>query len=741
MLQKLGFLPGFNKQVTSTGAESQWTGGENVRFRYGTPEKIGGWNQLGESKLTGVARGLHHFVNKESTKYAAIGTNRILYVYSGGVYYDIHPLTNPSGTAITSAFSTTNNDAAVTITFSGSHNFQAGDIILFGDTSTFSAITNSNFGASDFCDKKFMVTSVPTTSTITITMPSVETGSGATTSGGITYYQYYHVGPAEQIGAYGWGISLFGGTILGSLTTTLTAPGLGDNAFGTGGSGTTVNVGSTTGFPSTGTNYFQVGSEEISYTGVTATSFTGITRAARGSTRAAHSGGATVTNTSSWTGWGSAAANTDKVTDPGLWSLDNLGSSLIALIHNGECFEWDGDAANATATRATIITGAPTASRDMIVATTSRQLIFFGTETTIGTKSSQDDMYIRWSDREDITNYTAEIDNTAGEQRLAAGSRIMGSELGRDAIYVWTDTSLFTMRFIGGQLVFAFAQVGTNCGLIGMNAAVEVDGAAYWMSDNGFFRFTGKLESMDCLVEDYVYDDLNTTSNQLVYCGINNLFGEITWFYPTSTSNVNTRSVTYSYLDSTSKRPIWFTNASSLYPRTTWQDSAVFGLPHATKYDAGTDTSFDVTGNTDGTTIYFEHETGVNQQLAASTATAIPANITSGDYDITQKVVRGAATNMADLRGDGENIMRVSRIIPDFITQQGNAIVQLDLRNYPNNASASSSLGPFTVTTSTSKVDTRARARAIALTISNTAVDTTWKLGTFRLDIQAGGRR
>ena len=741
MLQKLGFLPGFNKQVTSTGAESQWTGGENVRFRYGTPEKIGGWNQLGESKLTGVARGLHHFVNKESTKFAAIGTNRILYVYSGGVYYDIHPLTNPSGTAITSAFSTTNNDTAVTITFGGAHNFVPGDIILFGDVSTFSAITNSNFGSADFCDKKFMVTSVPTTTTITITMPSVETGSGATTSGGITYYQYYHVGPAEQIGAFGWGISLFGGSILGSITTTLTAPGLNNDANGTGGSGTTINVGSTTGFPSTGTNYFQVGTEEISYTGVTATSFTGITRAVRGSTRAAHSGGATVTNTSSWTGWGSAAANTDKVTDPGLWSLDNLGSTLIALIHNGECFEWDGDATNATATRATIISGAPTASRDMLVSTPDRHLVFFGTETTIGNKATQDDMFIRFSSQEDITDYTPTAENSAGTQRLAAGSRIMGGKLGRNAIYIWTDTALFTMRFVGTPFTFAFEQVGTNCGLIGMNAAVEVDGAAYWMSDNGFFRYTGKLESMDCLVEDYVYDDLNTTSNQLIYCGINNLFGEITWFYPTATSNVNTRSVTYSYLDSTAKRPIWFTNASSLYPRTTWEDSSVFGLPHATKYNAGVDTSFDVTGNTDGTTIYFEHETGVNQQEAASTAVAIPANITSGDYDITQKVVRGAATNLGDLRGDGENIMRVSRIIPDFISQQGSAIIQLDLRNYPNNTAASSSLGPFTVTTSTSKVDTRARARAVALTISNTAVDTSWKLGTFRLDIHAGGRR
>jgi len=739
MLQKLGFLPGFNKQVTSTGAESQWVGGENVRFRYGTPEKIGGWSQLGDSKLTGATRGLHHMVNKEGIKYAVIGTNRILYVYSGGVYYDIHPLVNPSGTALTNCFSTSNGDPAVTITFPAAHNFKAGDIILFGDASTFSAITGSNFGSSDFCDKKFMITSVPTTTTLTITMDSNESGAGASTSGGITYYQYYHVGPADQVGVFGWGISQFGGTVTNPQTTTLNGS-LSANAYGTGGSGTTITVASTTGFPSTGTNYIQVDNEEISYTGLTSTTFTGITRNVRGTTNATHSDGATVTNFSSYSAWGQAASTTDKVAEPGMWALDNLGSTLVALIFNGECFEWDADLANATATRATIISGAPTASRDMLVSTPDRHLVFFGTETTIGDKTTQDDMFIRFSSQEDINTYTPTAENSAGTQRLADGSRIMGAELGRNALYIWSDTSLFTMRFVGTPFTFAFEQVGTNCGLIGMNAAVEVDGAAYWMSDNGFFRYTGKLESMDCLVEDYVYDDLNTTSNQLVYAGINNLFGEVIWFYPTANSNVNLRSVTYSYLDSTAKRPIWFTNDSTVFTRTTWQDSAVFGLPHATQYDADTNTSFDVTGNTEGITYYYEHETGVNQVKGGTTA-AIPANITSGDYDITQKVVRGAATNMADLRGDGENIMRVSRIIPDFISQSGNTIIQLDLRNYPNNTAASSSLGPFTVTTSTSKVDTRARARAIALTISNTAVDTTWKLGTFRLDIQAGGRR
>ncbi len=739
MLQKLGFLPGFNKQVTSTGAESQWTGGTNVRFRYGTPEKIGGWSQLGDKKLTGAARGLHHMVNKEGIKYAAIGTNRILYVYSGGVYYDIHPLVNPSGTALTNAFSTTNGQPTVTLTFSSAHNFQPGDIILFGDTSTFSAITGSNFGASDFCDKKFMVTTVPTTTTLTITMDSNEGGAGATTSGGITFFQYYHVGPAEQIGVFGYGISQWGGTVTNPQTTTLNGA-LNADSAGTGGSGTTINVASTTGFPSTGTNFIQVDNEEISYTGITATSFTGITRNVRGTANASHSNGATVTNFSSYSAWGQAASTTDKVAEPGMWSLDNLGSTLIALIFNGECFEWNADASNATATRASIITGAPTASRDMLVSTPDRHLVFFGTETTIGDKATQDDMFIRFSSQENINDYTPTAENSAGTQRLAAGSRIMGAKLGRNALYVWSDTALFTMRFVGTPFTFAFEQVGTNCGLIGKNAAVEVDGAAYWMSDNGFFRYTGKLESMDCLVEDYVYDNLNTTSNQMVYAGINNLFGEVTWFYPEAGSNVNTQSVTYSYLDSTAKRPIWFVNASPLFIRTTWQDSAVFGLPHATQYDAGTDTSFDVTGNTEGISYYYEHETGVNQ-VRLGVTTAIPADITSGDYDITQKVVRGAATNLGDLRGDGENIMRVSRIIPDFISQQGSAIVQLDLRNYPNDAAASSSLGPFTVTSSTDKVDTRARGRAIALTISNTAVDTSWKLGTFRLDIQTGGRR
>jgi len=173
-----------------------------------------------------------------------------------------------------------------------------------------------------------------------------------------------------------------------------------------------------------------------------------------------------------------------------------------------------------------------------------------------------------------------------------------------------------------------------------------------------------------------------------------------------------------------------------------WRDSAVFGLPHALEYDADTDTSFDVVGNTEGRTTYYEHETGTDQ-VKGGTVTAITANILSGDFDITQARAQGTgqATGVATFRGDGEFIMKIRRFIPDFISQTGNTRVTLNVRNFPNDTSASSSLGPFDITTSTQKIDTRARARAIALKIENTSTSQSWKLGTFRLDTQPDGRR
>ena len=725
MLQKIGFQPGFNKQITETTAEGQWVDGDNVRFRYGTPEKIGGWSQLGEDKMTGAARALHHIVNKSGNKFAIIGTNRILYAYTGGVFYDIHPI--KTTTTLTSAFTTTNGSAVVTIAFSGAHNINAKDIVLLDN---FSTATNSNFTASDFDDKKFMVTSVPNSTTITITMPSAETGSGASSSGGIRVQHYYPVGPAEQLPGFGWGLAQYGGTVSGEAVTSLT---------------NSINASQTTGiqlndasqFPTSGTNFIQIGTEEISYTGISSSVLTGVTRGVRNTTAATHNAGVAVTNSSDYIAWGEAASG-DLVVDPGLWSIDNFGDKIIALIHNAQVFEWDSNATNAVRTRATIISGAPTASRDMLVSTPDRHLVFFGTETTIGDSTTQDEMFIRFSDQEDINTYTPTAINTAGTQRLADGSKIVGAVRGRDAIYVWTDTSLFTMRFIGQPFTFGFSQVGTNCGLIGQNAALEVDGAAYWFSENGFFKYSGNLETMICLVEDFVYNDLNTTASQLINVGLNNLFGEITWFYCTESSTVINRCVTYNYLDSTPQRPVWTTGTLA---RGTWQDSSVFGLPHATFFDPDSNNSYDVVGNTDGCTTYFEHEKGTDEALATG-VNAVTSNIESGDFDITQqRSAFGQSTGIANFKGDGEHIMKIRRFVPDFLSQTGNTQVTLQLKNYPNSTQASSPLGPFTITSSTDKVDTRARARAVSLKIANTGASQSWKLGTFRLDTQPDGRR
>jgi hypothetical protein len=727
MLQKIGFQPGINKQITPTGAEGQWIDCDNVRFRYGTPEKIGGWKQLGESNLTGAGRGLHHYVNSLGRKYAIIGTNRILYAYSGGVFYDIHPI--KSTTTLTSAFTTTNGSAEVTITFSGDHGISASDIILLDN---FSTITGSNFGSSDFDNKKFMVTTVPSSTTLTVTMPSNESGSGATTSGGIRVQHYYPVGPAVQAKGFGWSLGTWGGEEVGAFTTTLSGA---INASVT----TGITLADPSQFPDSGTNFVLIGTEEISYTGINSSNeLTGVTRGVRNTTAASHGAGDTVTSTANYVAWGEAASG-DLVLEPGMWSLDNFGDKAICLIHDSAVFEWDSSLSNATDTRATIISGAPTASRHMLVSTPDRHLVFFGTETTIGDTSTQDDMFVRFSDQEDINTYTPTATNTAGTQRLADGSQIRGAIRGRDAIYVWTDTALFTQRFVGQPFTFAFAQVGTNCGLVGQNACVEVDGSAYWMSENGFFRYAGKLESLPCLVEDHVYDNINLDSgNQMVSAGLNNLFGEVIWFYPTTGSSVVNRQVTYNYFDSSPQRPVWTVGTLA---RTMWEDSAVFGKPHALEYDAATDTSFDVVGNTEGRTTYYEHETGTDQ-VKGGTVTAITANIASGDFDISQRRgITGQSTGVADLRGDGEFLMKIRRFIPDFISQTGNTQVTLQLRNFPNDSQASSALGPFTVSSSTQKVDTRARARAIALKVENTSSAQSWKLGTFRLDIQPDGRR
>ena len=509
-LTQIKFAPGVDKQDTSVGAIGRWTDSDNVRWRYGLPEKVGGWQSLLTDSIVGVARKQHAFVDTEGNRYIAIGTDKFLLIFFEGQLFDITPL----ATTISSATFTFNGTTTITITTSAAHNLEDGDIVLL-DSVTLPGGTG--LSASDFEDKLFQVISTPTANTFTITF----TSSGSAASGGsVDIKPYERVGPAAQTYGYGYGISQYGGTVQGAQTTTLNGS-LNADTAGTGGTGTAVTVVSTTGFPTAGT--IAIANELITYTSTSSTQFLGITRGAKGtattgtSNGQAHSSSDTVTNASEFSGWGDAVDAGTITLEPGLWSLSNFGQVLVATIANGKTFTWNaGDAARlsvraSTGTTDFVTTGNPTATRTTLISPTTRHLIHFGTEVTIGSTATQDDMFIRFSEQEDINDYSILATNTAGSQRLQDGTKIMGALVAKENILVWTDNALYTMKFVGAPFTFGFEQVGTNCGLIGKNAAVEIDGVAYWMGSNGFFSFDGTVNTLPCSVEDYVYDDIDTT--------------------------------------------------------------------------------------------------------------------------------------------------------------------------------------------------------------------------------------
>ena len=731
-LTQIKFAPGVDKQDTSVGAIGRWTDSDNVRWRYGLPEKVGGWQSLLTDSMVGVARKQHAFVDTEGNRYIGIGTDKFLLLFFEGQLFDITPL----AATISSATFTFNGTTTVTITTSSAHNLEEGDIVLF-DSVTLPGGTGLN--ASDFEDKLFQVITTPTANTFTITF----TSAGSAASGGsVDIKPYERIGPAAQTYGYGFGISQYGGTVQGAQTTTLNGALLADTA-GTGGSGTAITLASTTGFP-TGGGTIAVGTELITYTGVSSNDLTGITRgtngtAVSGTTGQAHSNGATVTNASEFSGWGDAVDAGTITLEPGLWSLSNFGQVLVATIANGKTFTWNaGDAARlsvraSTSTSGFATTNNPTATRSTLISPTTRHLIHFGTETTIGSAATQDDMFIRFSEQEDINDYSILATNTAGSQRLQDGTKIMGALVAKENILVWTDNALYTMKFVGAPFTFGFEQVGTNCGLIGKNAAIEIDGVAYWMGTNGFFSFDGTVNTLPCSVEDYVYDDIDTTKGQQVCAGINNLFTEVTWWYPTSGSAFNNRYVVYNYGVTNNPLPMgnWYTGVNTNSIRTTWIDSLVYPKPYATAYSSsGTGTFPSVIGETGlGNSVLFEHETGTDQVNPDGSVTTLTSFVQSYDFSLQTD------------QGSAEYFLAMRRFLPNFKILQGNANVTLSVADFPASPNTATTLSPFVIDSSTTKIDTRARGRYAALKIENTGAAESWRFGTFQADLQPDGRR
>ncbi len=620
-LIKVQVAPGIDKQDTEYGAEGRWIDCDNVRFRYGLPEKIGGWSKVSTSALVGAARGIITWFSLDGDQYAITGTNKKLYVYQNQEWYDITPI-RESGASITN-FTTTSGSTSVTVT-DATHGAITGDFVTISSVSgTANGITASNLQG------EFEIQSVTDTNNYVITAKAAATGTGASGVTGTAEYQI-NTNPAFSIQGYGWGAGTWGLSTWGTTRAGLAAP--------------------------------------------------------------------------------------DSVQlDSGKWSLDNWGEDVLCQQLNGSLYYWDTSASTSTVQRAnrTAVSGAPTSSRFVLVSGTDRHIICFGTETTIGTASTRDDMFIRWSDQEDPATWAPTATNTAGSQRLTDGSKLVTAKRSRGAVLIWSDTALYQMQLIGAPFTFGFQQLGSACGCVGQHAAVESNGRSFWMGIDSFFVFDGSVQKIPCSVEDYVFKDIDQASQKDTFAGLNTEFNEVTWFYCSSGSNVIDRCVTYNY-----QEKVWSVGSLS---RSSWADKGVYGFPYALDYNS-TDTASTIstiTGLTAGRSFMYAQENGNNAD-----GVALASHITSGDFVLPQA---------------GENLMSIKRFIPDFKNQQGTVNVELNFKLYP--ASNSVTNGPYNITTSTTKVDTRARGRQASLKISSSAIDTTWRYGTYRANVQPDGMR
>jgi hypothetical protein len=615
---RLALKPGIDKQNTEYGAEGGWIDSDYVRFRYGLPEKMGGWTEFNQAAtyLVGNPSNMLSWSNLDGVPYLAVGTQRKLYVFTGGAWYDITPVrTIKAGLT----FNTVAGSTTVTVTHTGGHSSEEGDFVrLSGVTGDPGGIPSASLVG------EFEIQQALTGTTYTIVSPVAAT-STATAAGGATGTYDINIGSDVTFFDFGWGVGGFGISPFGEPV-----PGSGTLAL---------------------------------------------------SSRS--------------------------------WQFDTFGENLIASINNGPVYQWS-PTSNGVGVRAQLIAGAPTRNNYSLVSTPDRHLVVFGTEGTIGDPNTFDPMFVRFSNQEDVNTFVESATNTAGGQRLSDGNKIVGAIRSRGQILIFTDNSLHAMQYLGPPFTFGFQQLGANCGIIGPHAGVDVDGMAIWMGPEDFFMFDGSVKKIPCTVQDYVFKNINLVQGTKVFAAINSLFNEVTWFYCTSDSTEINRFVTLNYLER-----VWSTGSMA---RTAWQDAGIYNLPLATEYFANNNepTISTIYGLTAGRSLVYIQENGFN-----ANGQPIVSYIQSGYFDI----------------GDGDNLMYMKRFVPDFKNQVGDLTVNLLLRAYPQSTAVVGSLDPYIITPATSKVDTRARGRQISLKITSDDLNTNWRYGTLRIDIQPDGLR
>jgi len=687
-LQKVLFKPGVNRENTRYTNEGGWYECDKVRFRQGTPEVIGGWQPISGYTYQGVCRSLWNWTSLAGANYIGVGTNLKFYIENGGAYYDVTPIST-TVTLGANPFSVTGTSTTVTVTASTS-GLTIGTFVTFsGATGTYATTLNA----------EYQIVTIGTSS-FTITVP---TALAAGSYGGSAVVAAFQVsaGPATPVPLLGWGAGSWGqlGTTWGNGGTSTSSLRLWnqmnygqDLVFGPRGFGLyywSANSG-------TGTRGVLLNSlgGTVSFTNASPTLVTSTVLYTEGA--AIQFSGASLPS-------GVSAATT--------YYVFNANGLTFNLLNNS------GTEVNTTSTgtgAVSLIVDVPVVQNNLTVSDTSRFIITFGCN-DYG-QSTIDPMLIRWSSQDDPYNWTPDPTNQAGFVRLSHGSQIVTTVQTRQEIVVITDSSVYSLQYLGPPYVWAPQLLGDNISIMSPNAAVIASGIIYWMGVDKFYAYDGRVNTLNCDLRRYVFGDLNQEQALQVFSGTNEGFNEVWWFYCSSGSTTVDKYVVYNYLEK-----VWYYGTMA---RTAWLDSGLLPYPIAASY------SYNI--------VY--HEDGLNDNTTG-TAAAISAYISSSEFDI----------------GDGHNFGFVWRVLPDItFSDSSNApsgavpVVTMTLYGLTNSGSGRTSSASQPVSSSsayditeefTGQIFTRMRGRQMIFKVESNQVNTAWQLGAPRIDIRPDGRR
>ena len=709
-ITKLKFKPGVVSDITSESNEGGYVDGDKVRFRFGFPEKIGGWTKYTTETFEGSARRLHNWVTLDGADLLGIGTQLKYYIEEGQGFNDITPIR-----ATTSAgdvtFSATNGSTTITVS-DPAHGANENDFVTFSG-----AVSLGGNITAAVLNKEYKIVSVISSNSYTITS-AIAANASDTGNGGASVVGAYQLntGLDVTVGGTGWGAGQWSGTTNGALATTL------NEALDA--SETGVDVINETGMTTEG-DVILIDNELMLITASADDNTMTVTRGHSGTTAATHDNGSLVRlatgnalPTDDFVGWGSAASITVPGAQIRLWSHDNFGEDLIINPRDGAIYYWD--RTNGLSGRAVKLntlagtkTSIPQRAKQVLVSDQDRHVIAFGCDNFGANLTSpdgdgvQDPLLIRFSSQENPLEWFPTATNTAGDLRLGGGSTFVQAVETRQQLLVFTNKTLHAMKFIGPPFTFGLQELSKNITIMSPSSAVAVEDAVYWMGVDTFYVTNGgQTVQLPCTVKDKVFLDFNFEERDKVHVGVNSEFSELLWFYPSSGSTEIDKYVAYNYSEK-----VWYYGTMT---RQAWLDRGIRTLPVAT-----------------GGQYLYNHEVGYDDDGSAMTSF-----IESAPIDI----------------GDGDKYVSLREVVPD-ITFNGSTSLNPDVdftiktKNFPGANFAQSESGNTQRTATspveqfTQKLNYRLRGRSFALRIDSTSLGTKYKLGTPRVDIREDGRR